>query len=133
MKRFIATFAVLVAVASSCSPPAQSCQYTFEAGGQKVFTCSEATGLTNDQTKSYRTRCEGPGADAGTTLYSGLGLQRAWSPEPCPRARTYGGCTVASSGGYSESVWYYEFDGGSPATTEQLCKLLEGTWEKPGN
>ncbi len=131
MKRFTVTVTVcaVLAVLSSCSPPAQSCQYTFEAAGQKVFSCAEASGLTADQTQAYRQRCDGSGTDGGTNLYAALGVQMKWQPEPCPRAQAYGACTVASSGGYKESVWYYAFDGGSPEMTEQMCKFLSGTWE----
>lgn len=130
MKR-ITTLATLVVLSSSCSPPTQSCQYSFDAGGQSSFSCAESSGLTPDQTQAYRTRCEGSNTDGGVTLASALGAQATWKAEPCPRARAAGACTIAASGGFKEAVWYYDLDAGAAAMTEQLCGLLSGTWEKP--
>jgi len=105
---------------------------TFTGAPAVTFTfCSEVSGVTNDQVNAMRSTCSGNLAtDGGVNLDGGVTMTGVFSTGPCSRANVIGGCTI-TSGGYTQTVWYYSGPGVTVDVVRSACANGGGTYIAP--
>jgi hypothetical protein len=108
------------------SPDTTSCviSQTINSGGTSVTQsfCLEATGLTPDQINAQKTACT-----TTTALDGGLTQTASFSDGACSRANVLGGCRI-TSGGFTQTMWYYANSVLSVEQLQMLCSNLGGTY-----